>query len=146
MSDGGCRVRLQRLTWAVTLSPTVPERVSPPLAGLAYLVGRATGQSLTSGNRIEPLIDGEQAYPAMLAAIESARHSVALASYIFDSQGIGAQFVDALRRAHARANCSHGKRWMNTACGNLRNGYSSNPQAQLPEPLLLLCPKDPPHE
>jgi hypothetical protein len=124
----------------------VPERVSPPLAGLAYLVGRATGQSLTSGNRIEPLIDGEQAYPAMLAAIESARHSVALASYIFDSQGIGAQFVDALRRAHARANCSHGKRWMNTACGNLRNGYSSNPQAQLPEPLLLLCPKDPPHE
>ena len=37
----------------------------------------------------------------MLAAIESARHSVALASYVFDSQGIGAQFVDALRRAHA---------------------------------------------
>ena len=34
-------------------------------------------QSLTSGNRIEPLVDGEQAYPAMLAAIESARHSVA---------------------------------------------------------------------
>ena len=32
-----------------------------------------------------------------IAAIESARHSVALASYIFDSQGIGAQFVDALR-------------------------------------------------
>lgn len=58
---------------------------------LAHLVGRATGQSLTSGNRIEPLIDGEQAYPAMLAAIESARHSVALASYAFDSQGIGAR-------------------------------------------------------
>jgi len=63
-------------------------------------VGRATGQSLTSGNRIEPLVDGEQAYPAMLTAIESARNSVALASYIFDSQGIGAQFVDALSRAH----------------------------------------------
>jgi len=77
----------------------MPEAVSPPVAGLAHLVGRATGQSLTGGNRIEPLVDGEQAYPAMLAAIESARHSVALASYIFDSQGIGAQFVDALRRA-----------------------------------------------
>ncbi|MDM9650617.1 cardiolipin synthase [Pseudomonas sp. CW003PS] len=84
------------------LSPTMPEAVSPPLAGLAHLVGRATGQSLTGGNRIEPLVDGEQAYPAMLAAIESARYSVALASYIFDSQGIGAQFVDALRRAHER--------------------------------------------
>lgn len=84
------------------LSPTIPEAVSPPLAGLAHLVGRATGQSLTGGNRIEPLVDGEQAYPAMLAAIESARYSVALTSYIFDSQGIGAQFVDALRRAHER--------------------------------------------
>jgi cardiolipin synthase len=80
----------------------MPEAVSPPLAGLAHLVGRATGQSLTGGNRIEPLVDGEQAYPAMLAAIESARYSVALTSYIFDSQGIGAQFVDALRRAHER--------------------------------------------
>lgn len=90
------------LTWAATLTPTVPEPVSPLLAGLAHQVGRATGQSLTGGNRIEPLIDGEQAYPAMLAAIESEWHSVALASYIFDSQGIGAQFVDALRRAHAR--------------------------------------------
>ncbi len=67
----------------------MPQAVSAPFAGLAHLVGRATGQSLTSGNRIEPLVDGEQAYPAMLAAIESARHSVALASYIFDSQGIG---------------------------------------------------------
>lgn len=84
------------------LAPTMPQAVSAPFAGLAHLVGRATGQSLTSGNRIEPLVDGEQAYPAMLAAIESARHSVALASYIFDSQGIGAQFVDALRRAHER--------------------------------------------
>ena len=36
------------------LSPTMPEAVSPPLAGLAHLVGRATGQSLTGGNRIEP--------------------------------------------------------------------------------------------
>ncbi|HEY1092448.1 MAG TPA: phospholipase D-like domain-containing protein, partial [Burkholderiaceae bacterium] len=83
-------------------SPTVPEVASAPLAGLAHLVWRATGQPLTGGNRIEPLVDGEQAYPAMLATIESARHSVALCSYIFDSQGIGARFVDALRRAHER--------------------------------------------
>ena len=30
------------------LSPTMPEAVSPPLAGLAHLVGRATGQSMHS--------------------------------------------------------------------------------------------------
>lgn len=72
------------------------------LAGLAHLVGRATGLPLTGGNRLEQLVDGEQAYPAMLGAIKSARHSIALSSYIFDGQGIGAQFVDALHRAHAR--------------------------------------------
>ncbi len=72
------------------------------LAGLAHLVGRATGQPLTAGNHIEPLVDGEQAYPSMLGAIESATHSIALASYIFEGQGIGEQFVDALHRAHAR--------------------------------------------
>lgn len=80
----------------------VPDTLPSAFAGLAHLVGRATGEPLTAGNRIEPLLDGEQAYPAMLAAIESARHSVALASYIFDGQGIGAQFVEALRQALAR--------------------------------------------
>jgi hypothetical protein len=69
--------------------PTVPEPVSPPLAGLAHLVGPRHRPVADSGNRIEPLIDGEQAYPAMLAAIESARYSVALTSYIFDSQASG---------------------------------------------------------
>lgn len=72
------------------------------LSDLARLVGHVTGLPLTSGNRIEPLVDGEHAYPAMLAAIDSARHSIALASYIFDSQGIGKQFIHALQRAHAR--------------------------------------------
>ncbi|MBF3357644.1 cardiolipin synthase, partial [Pseudomonas aeruginosa] len=33
------------------LAPTMPQAVSAPFAGLAHLVGRATGQSLTSGNR-----------------------------------------------------------------------------------------------
>lgn len=80
----------------------VPDTLPSAFAGLAHLVGRATGQPLTTGNRIEPLVDGEQAYPAMLAAIELARRSIALTSYIFDGQGIGAQFVEALQRAHAR--------------------------------------------
>lgn len=71
-------------------------------AGLAVLVGHATGQPLTQGNRIEPLVGGEQAYPAMLAAIVSARHSIVLASYIFEDKGVGAEFVDALHQAHVR--------------------------------------------
>lgn len=88
----------------------VPATLPSAFAGLAHLVGRATGQRLTGGNRIEPLVDGEQAYPAMLAAIDSACHSVALTSYIFDGQGIGTQFVEALHRAHARGVQVRGER------------------------------------
>lgn len=79
-------------------TPNAPE----PLQGLAALGRQATSLPLTSNNRIEPLVNGEQAYPAMLEAIRQASHSVALTSYIFDGQGIGEAFVSALVDAHQR--------------------------------------------
>jgi cardiolipin synthase A/B len=72
------------------------------LAPLARLVSQVIARPLTSGNQIDALVDGAQAYPAMLEAIEAARASVMLASYIFDSDGIGAEFIAALERAHRR--------------------------------------------
>lgn len=57
---------------------------------------------LLGGNRIEPLHNGEQAYPRMLDAIEHAQTSVALATYIFDNDTVGHRFVDALDRARRR--------------------------------------------
>lgn len=57
---------------------------------------------LLAGNRIEPLHNGEQAYPRMLAAIEQAQSSIALATYIFDNDEVGRRFVDALDRARRR--------------------------------------------
>jgi len=86
----------------VSGAPALPATLPVKLDGLAHLVGRSTGLPLTSGNRIEPLDGGVQAYPAMLAAIDAAQRSVALASYIFDGTGIGAEFVEALGKAHAR--------------------------------------------
>lgn len=80
------------------LEPAVPEALRP----LANLVGQLVPRALQSGNRIEPLVNGGQAYPAMLEAIEGARESLALATYIFDRVGIGQQFVEALGRAVAR--------------------------------------------
>jgi cardiolipin synthase len=80
-------------------------RADPPgthLAPLARLVSQVIERPLTAGNRVEALMDGAQAYPAMLEAIACARSSVMLASYIFDSDGIGADFVAALERAHQR--------------------------------------------
>jgi len=76
----------------------VPEALWP----LAALVGQLLPRRLLPGNRIDPLVDGAQAYPRMLEAIDGARVSLALATYIFDRAGIGQQFVAALGRAVAR--------------------------------------------
>ena len=76
----------------------VPEALRP----LATLVGQLVPRRLLPGNRIEPLVDGAQAYPAMLEAVEGAHESLALATYIFDRAGIGQQFVEALGRAVTR--------------------------------------------
>jgi cardiolipin synthase A/B len=72
------------------------------LGPLARLVGQVSKRPLLAGNSIDVLVGGAQAYPAMLEAIESARASVVLASYIFNADGIGADFVAALERAHQR--------------------------------------------
>ena len=73
-----------------------------PLRSLAVLVEKVTQRPLTDGNSIEPLEGGDAAYPAMLAAIGSARRSIGLASYIFDNDPTGRMFVDALAAAVRR--------------------------------------------
>jgi cardiolipin synthase A/B len=78
------------------------EAMHPGFEGLARLGGWATGRPLLDGNRIEPLVDGDEAFPAMLAAIESAERSVTIVSYIFDNDFAGQAFRDALVRARDR--------------------------------------------
>ena len=70
--------------------------------GLMRLGGRVTGRPLFPGNRITPLRDGDETFPAMLAALDSATSSISLVSYIFDDDGAGRQFVAALTAAHRR--------------------------------------------
>jgi len=57
---------------------------------------------LTIGNQINMLINGDQAYPAMLEAINNAERSIYLMTYIFDSDDTGAIFIDALERCNNR--------------------------------------------
>jgi cardiolipin synthase len=73
-----------------------------PLRSLATLVGNVTARPLVDGNTIEPVGGGDAAYPLMLEAIDAARRSVALASYIFDNDPTGRIFAEALGRAAAR--------------------------------------------
>jgi cardiolipin synthase len=72
------------------------------LGSLAKLVGEITGRPLLAGNRFEPLINGDQAYPAMIAAIDEALSTISLTTYIFDNDRSGAQFREALARAVQR--------------------------------------------
>jgi cardiolipin synthase A/B len=71
-------------------------------AALATLGETVTGQPLLGGHAIDALHGGEAAYPAMLAAIEGARHRVYLVTYLFDTDQTGHEFADALGRAVAR--------------------------------------------
>ena len=68
----------------------------------ARLAGRVCATPLTLGNQIEPLVGGRQAYDAMIRAIDEAKHTVALTTYIFQADQAGRRFVAALAKAHDR--------------------------------------------
>lgn len=82
--------------------PELTEPFTPALQSLDRYVTRATGTSLTGGNRVDWLESGENAYPAMLDAIESAGSTISLSTYIFDNDPIGRRFGMALARARER--------------------------------------------
>ena len=72
------------------------------LKALVQVTERLARGPMVAGNRIEPLLDGDEAYPAMLEAIEGAERSIALCSYIFDNDAAGQRFCAALERAVER--------------------------------------------
>lgn len=72
------------------------------MSALRRFVGTVTGRELTSGNTVTPLVNGDEGYPAMLEAIDSAHHSIALCTYIFDHDRAGTRFVEALTAARQR--------------------------------------------
>lgn len=69
---------------------------------LARLTERVTVNPLMAGNSFDPLVNGDEAYPAMLQAIEQAEHSVTLMTYIFDNDDWGRRFRKALADAVSR--------------------------------------------
>ncbi len=100
---------LPRHQTAPSAEPISPETLArelkssaPHLSKLAQLVERVVARPLVPGNCIEALIDGDQAYPAMLGAIAGARRSISLSTYIFDRDRAGHLFVAALAAAVER--------------------------------------------
>ena len=72
------------------------------LAPLVQAVERLTGRPLLPGNKVRCFHDGDDAYPVMLEAIEQARQSLLLCSYIFRADRIGTRFIEAVAAAHQR--------------------------------------------
>lgn len=73
--------------------------VSPSLWQMLRLGYKVHPQYLTLGNSICPLINGDEAYPRMCAAIAQAKKEVLIASYIFDNDKAGRMFLPALEQA-----------------------------------------------
>jgi cardiolipin synthase len=87
----------------------LPEELREHLPGhtghlhvLARVVGGVVERPLLAGNRIEPLVNGDAAYPAMLEAIGQAKHTVSFETYIFDRDEAGLEFARALGEATRR--------------------------------------------
>ena len=65
-------------------------------------IGRISRRALEVGNTLTIYQDGDESYPAMIAAIDAARASIGLSSYIMRTDETGMRFVEALRRARER--------------------------------------------
>ncbi|CAN7310571.1 phospholipase D-like domain-containing protein [Acidovorax sp. LjRoot129] len=65
-------------------------------------LGSLLGPGIVDGNEVTELLNGDQIFPPMLAAIQAAKTSVTFETYIYWSGDIGKQFADALsERARA---------------------------------------------
>ena len=84
---------------------TLRVRTSVAASAPAYpgYLAKLSGHTLTSGDRYTVLTNGDQAFPAMLGAIQDARHRVAFEGYIYNSvSDIARQFTDAFAAAAGR--------------------------------------------
>jgi len=59
-------------------------------------MGTLLGPAILAGSRVLALQNGDQIFPAMLAAIRAARRTITFETYIYWSGKIGEQFADAL--------------------------------------------------
>src|SRR3990170_4680689 len=66
-------------------------------------LARLLGHPLTKGDSYVVLTNGDAAFPAMLAAIDGAKHRVSFESYIFDgATDVAARFTAAFEAATKR--------------------------------------------
>jgi cardiolipin synthase A/B len=97
------RLRIGYERGTVPDKPATPARNLPSrLVEFARISDRISARPLLDGNAVKVLQNGEQAYPAMLKAIDSATYRVWMLTYLFEFDTVGESFVEALATARRR--------------------------------------------
>ena len=78
------------------LNRQIPRLYSSQDPQFRRAMGSLLGPPLVGGNRAQELLNGDQIFPAMLAAIRNAKQSITFETYIYWSGAIGREFADAL--------------------------------------------------
>ena len=89
--------------WKAVHTAPLPEPEEPTARDLeTALSGLLPDYPLLGGNGFRILVDGDEAYPPMLAAIREARHHIHLQSFIIGNDEVGRDFLEAMaERARA---------------------------------------------
>ena len=80
--------------------PSLPD--FPNFTRMKHLGDRISEEKLLMGCHVTPLFNGTEAYPKMIQAMDQAKTSIYLSTYLFGSHGIGEEIIQALYRAHQR--------------------------------------------
>lgn len=83
-------------------APEVRKTVPSHLEAMATVVDKLVPERLVPYNALTLYDGGDEAYPAMIEAIDAAKRSVIFETYIFDNDEAGVAFVDAFARAKQR--------------------------------------------
>lgn len=84
------------LTTAKILREPVQMHQGPLDPMFAETLGPLLGAEFLGGNKVKVLVNGDQFFPEMLAAIRSARRTITLETYIWSSGEISDLFIEAL--------------------------------------------------
>jgi len=103
------RAHLRRVHTTPRLAPVAAQssaRFLAPgdrhLADLVRIVDHVAIRPLLPGNAVTPLRGGDEAFPAMFEAVDAARHTLNLATYIFDRDDLGRRLIEHLGAAVRR--------------------------------------------
>lgn len=79
-----------------------PEKLPENILCTEHIGRVLSRQHVCGGNDLRPLRNGDEAYPAMLQAIDAAREYVFLSTYIFNAGRAAGAFAQSLARAASR--------------------------------------------